>query len=117
MEKGEKGLNSVRKFEGKYLDLPEDVLDKITEDEFVILQRIQDSLFESVKYINNIFDGEDLHQSLYYIVHDWIGEHGKESNRNYSLISELNVVSDLYDRIETHYKMLQKARELRTVNN
>jgi len=87
---------------GGYLSLPEETRNRITEEEFKILNEIQNHFKEAVNYLDRFFknEDEDSRQNLYYIVHDWIGEHGKEYNRNDALVSELKVASDILDRID-----------------
>ncbi len=101
----------LKKFEGKYKDLPESVRKVFTEKEFETLVLIQDSFIESAEYVNRILKNDDLEGNLRYVVNDWLGEHGKDYLRNDSLVAELKQISAVYDRLIEKVRKQEKLDE------
>ncbi len=81
-----------------YDKLPDEVRKNFTEDEFDTLKKLQGYLNDSVEYIDKIIEGDDIDGNLQYIIHDWIGDRGKEYNRNLIIISALNRLVDAKQR-------------------
>jgi len=79
--------------------LPDEVRRKFTQDELETLVNIRDSFNESGRYIDRILEGDDLDMNLYYVVHDWIGERGKDYNRNDELVRWLLTLAEAQERI------------------
>jgi len=86
--------------------LPESVKEHLTPFEYDVLKRVQSSFDASSGYVDEYLRGEDIEMNLYYIVHDWIGDRGKEYNRNDALISELQILADLLEKIKDAEKCL-----------
>ncbi len=80
-------------------NLPDEVRRKFTQEELETLVNIRDSFNESGRYVDRILEGDDVDTNLYYVVHDWIGERGKEYNRNDELRSWLLLLSDAQERV------------------
>lgn len=83
-----------------YKDLPDEVRNIITSNEFDTLKQIQNHFAESVDYLHRFFSNDDTRQNLYYVVHDWIGERGQDYNRNDALLAELKEASDILERLD-----------------